>query len=309
VRICNEIDYTNMIKALISFAFLLSVTCFGQEVECQYALTEDFTGVCESFYANGNIRSQTDFLNGIRHGNHREFYKDGQLSASATFDMEYYAGKIYRYSLDSIVIFEMELDSMETGKFIHYSKNGKNILATGQFKESYRDGKWTFYNELGDLMKISSYNSDETQREIDEVLAANGVYIIPYDETIDKLFQEEYGMPVEISPETVIDFPDTPAKFSDGNGELQDFINKTINYPVVAIENNLEGKVFLSFVVELNGSVTNVIVERGVCQSLDNEAKRVIKSMPNWNPGTYNRQKVRTRCRIPIVFTITDTDK
>ena len=130
-------SYTIMIKALLLFIILNTGACIGQEIECQYAPSNDYTGMCESFYTNGNIRSQTEFLNGMRNGNHTEYYGDGRLAASATYYKELYIGKIYRYSQDSIVIFFIELDSTETGKFIYYDKDGKTTLATGQFKNAY----------------------------------------------------------------------------------------------------------------------------------------------------------------------------
>lgn len=296
-----------MNKLLIPFTFLLSITSLGQEIECQYPPTGDYTGVCESFYADGSIRSQTDFSNSLRNGNHREYYKNGQLAAIATFHQEYYVGKAYRYSQDSIKILEMTLDSTETGEFTAYSKNGKQIIATGKFKNSYRDGDWMFYNELGELIKTVSYDSDETRKKIEDRKKSSGMYIIPYEETIDKLFLEDYGMPDEVNPETIIDFPDVPAEFPSSVGLIQDFLNENVNYPLSAIEKNETGTVYLSFVVELDGSFSEVEVLRGVSESLDNEAIRLIKSMPNWIPGQYNGQNVRTRCRTPIVFSLTNS--
>lgn len=283
------------------------MSCIGQEIECAYAPSNDFTGTCESFYSNGNIRSQTDFVNGLRHGNHLEYYKDGQLAASAILHQEAYIGKVYRYSQDSIVLFEMELDSTETGEFVYYNENGTQILATGQFKNSYRDKKWAFYNESGELIKTERYNSDKTRREIYGDKNANAIYI-PYIETVDKLFLEEYGMPIEVRPETIIDSPDIYAEFPHGTEEMKKFIRKNVNYPITALEKNQEGKVYISFIVELDGSISNQSILRGVCESLDKEAMRLVKSMPNWNPGIYIGQEVRTKVYLPISFVLGTTD-
>lgn len=125
---------------------------------------------------------------------------------------------------------------------------------------------------------------------------------------IDKLFLEDYGMPIEITPETIIDFPDTPAEFPKGSSAMKEFIRKTVNYPVTALRDKQEGKVYLSFIIELDGSISNVKLLRGVCQSIDKEAKRVVRNMPNWSTGTYKGHGVRTRCRIPITFVLTVSD-
>ena len=65
-----------------------------------------------------------------------------------------------------------------------------------------------------------------------------------------------------------------------------------------------QGKVYLSFVVGSDGSISQVKVERGVSKDLDREAKRVVRSMPKWVPGEAGGKKVATRCRLPIVFTL-----
>lgn len=102
----------------------------------------------------------------------------------------------------------------------------------------------------------------------------------------------------------IIDFPDVEATFPGGAAEMQKWINANVQYPQTAIEMNEQGRVYLSFVVEPDGSITNVQVERGVSPDLDKEAKRVVRKMPNWVSGEANGKKVRTRCRLPIIFTL-----
>tara|TARA_R110000737_G_scaffold350741_2_gene390686 strand:+ start:28675 stop:29400 length:726 start_codon:yes stop_codon:yes gene_type:complete len=109
---------------------------------------------------------------------------------------------------------------------------------------------------------------------------------------------------IDITPEPILDIVDLEASFVGGYPELQKFIGSNINYPQEAIEFNEQGKVFMSFVVEKDGSISNVVVERGVSNSLDREAKRIIKSFPEWIPGEIKMQKVRTRVRLPINFVL-----
>lgn len=89
-------------------------------------------------------------------------------------------------------------------------------------------------------------------------------------------------------------------KFPGGsvNGWLADHIK----YPVVAAENGIQGRVVVQFVVERDGSVSQVRVVRGVDPSLDKEAQRVISSMPKWIPGKQNGQSVRSRFTVPVTF-------
>ena len=105
-----------------------------------------------------------------------------------------------------------------------------------------------------------------------------------------------------VEEEEVIEFPDVEAEFIGGPQALMKYIQSNIQYPPTSIEMNEQGKVYLSFVVEADGSITNVAVERGVSPDLDREAKRVVRSMPNWKPGESKAKKSRTRCRLPINF-------
>lgn len=104
--------------------------------------------------------------------------------------------------------------------------------------------------------------------------------------------------------EEVIDFPDVEATFPGGAAALQKWIGENIQYPQTAIDMNDQGRVYLSFVVEPDGSISNIVVERGVSSELDREAKRVVRAMPKWTPGEAKGRKARTRCRLPINFTI-----
>lgn len=113
---------------------------------------------------------------------------------------------------------------------------------------------------------------------------------------------------VEVAEETVIveeeviEFPDVEAEFKGGAQAMMKFIQENILYPPTSIEMNEQGKVYLSFVVEPDGTVSNVAIERGVSKDIDAEAKRIVRAMPKWNPGEAKGKKSRTRCRLPINF-------
>ena len=80
------------------------------------------------------------------------------------------------------------------------------------------------------------------------------------------------------------------------------WINKNVRYPQTAIEMNEQGRVFLQFVVEKDGSITNIKVVRGVSSEIDKEALRVIQKMPKWTPGVSAGKPIRCRARLPINF-------
>ena len=80
------------------------------------------------------------------------------------------------------------------------------------------------------------------------------------------------------------------------------YLSENTKYPVVAQENGVQGRVTVQFVVEKDGSISDVHVLRGVDPSLDKEAVRVVKSMPRWTPGKQNGITVRVNYRVPVLF-------
>ena len=100
----------------------------------------------------------------------------------------------------------------------------------------------------------------------------------------------------------VFDVVEEMPSFPGGNGALMSYLNSNVKYPVVAQENGVQGRVTISFVVERDGSISDVKVARSVDPSLDREAQRVVKSMPRWTPGKQNGQTVRVKYTVPVVF-------
>ena len=100
----------------------------------------------------------------------------------------------------------------------------------------------------------------------------------------------------------VFDVVEEMPHFPGGPAALQAFLSSNTKYPVVAQENGVQGRVIVSFVVERDGSITDVKVVRSVDPSLDREATRVVKSMPRWSPGKQNGSAVRVKYTVPVVF-------
>ncbi len=90
--------------------------------------------------------------------------------------------------------------------------------------------------------------------------------------------------------------------YPGGNAAMMKFLGDNINYPVEAQEKGIQGRVITNFVVEKDGSLSDIQVIRGVDPLLDAEAVRVIQSMPKWKPGTQKGETVRVRFTLPVVF-------
>lgn len=92
--------------------------------------------------------------------------------------------------------------------------------------------------------------------------------------------------------------------FPGGMDKFYAYLRKSVKYPPVAAENNIQGKVFLSFVVEKNGELTDIKVDRKLGGGTDEEAIRVLKASPRWTPGIQNGNPVRVKYNIPISFAL-----
>lgn len=100
----------------------------------------------------------------------------------------------------------------------------------------------------------------------------------------------------------VFDIVEQQPLFPGGPAALMKYLSENTKYPVVAQENGVQGRVTVQFVVEKDGSISDVHVLRGVDPSLDKEAVRVVKSMPRWTPGKQNGITVRVNYRVPVLF-------
>ena len=100
----------------------------------------------------------------------------------------------------------------------------------------------------------------------------------------------------------VFDVVEQMPSFPGGMAALMAYLQKSIKYPPVAEENGIQGRVVCTFVVERDGSVTDVRVAKSVDPSLDKEAVRVVSAMPKWIPGKQNGQSVRVKYTLPVTF-------
>lgn len=105
--------------------------------------------------------------------------------------------------------------------------------------------------------------------------------------------------PVE---EKVFDVVEQMPQFPGGDAALFEYLSTHIKYPTIAEENGVQGRVIVTFVVERDGSITDVKVVKSVDPSLDKEASRVVAGMPKWIPGKQNGSAVRVKYNVPVTF-------
>ena len=135
-----------------------------------------------------------------------------------------------------------------------------------------------------------------------------GIYSDSFKALIGKGFSAP--KPLQQSPESssnpaigkAFDVVEQMPSFPGGQSALFQWLSSNVKYPVVAEENGVQGRVIVSFVVERDGSITNVGVSKSVDPSLDKEAVRVVKSMPKWIPGKQKGSAVRVKYTLPVTF-------
>ncbi len=145
--------------------------------------------------------------------------------------------------------------------------------------------------------KAKSAVKDE-KKIVSDTQTPAGISVGPDNIKVHETTSENYD-------DKVFDVVEQMPSFPGGNGKLSEFLSQNVRYPVVAVENGIEGRVIVRFIVERDGSVSNVEVAKGAEASLDNEAVRVVKMMPKWNPGKQNGKAVRVNFNVPISFKLT----
>ena len=172
-----------------------------------------------------------------------------------------------------------------------------------------------FQPETGEPCKkltVTSYNADGTPRnnffitETERRGDTSTYSIEPFTFTLSEHLFEQLLDIATSEEDTVYQTVEEMPEFPGGAEAMMKSIAGNIKYPEAAIDKNIEGRVFVSFVIEKDGSVSNVKVLRGIGGGCDEEAVRVIKGMPKWKPGIQEGKPVRVSYMMPINFKLDD---
>ncbi len=132
---------------------------------------------------------------------------------------------------------------------------------------------------------------------------------IEIDVEVDQSTEIEVYVPPVMEEEEVVEAEiftvvESMPEFPGGQTKMMEYIAKNIKYPAMARESGIQGRVFVNFVVEPDGSVSNVKVLRGIGGGCDEEAVRVVEAMPKWTPGRQRGKAVRVSFNLPVRFTL-----
>ena len=122
---------------------------------------------------------------------------------------------------------------------------------------------------------------------------------------LDSMANATFNKPPEIKKEPIRRFAEIMPQFPGGMKALFQYLGNHIKYPAIERENGIEGTVNMAFVVDKDGTISDVKILSGVDRGLNNEAKRVIEEMPDWRPGRQNGKPVAVYFTLPVKFTLT----
>ncbi len=163
-----------------------------------------------------------------------------------------------------------------TGEWKNYSVTGE-LFSEGQYVDGKKEGEWKWYFKNGTASSVEQFEQDEMKS-----------YKF-FDERGKKQRKSKYW---------------TEASFKGGMEGLYQWLSDNIEYPEMARNLGIQGKVHIQFVVEPNGEISNAFVKKKVSKSLDKAALDIIKKMPNWSPGYSHNQAVRSYFTLPVSFKI-----
>lgn len=233
-----------------------------------------------------------------------DYFMNGQLQMSG-----YYTSKKFK---------------TKTGNYTFYYKNSQ-ISYQGAYSKGHLVGEWNYWHENGVLQKKSNYSEKGlldgayTEWYDDGALDTQGQYVTDkMDGTWTFYFPNGQVSAIEIYSKgelVKVDFWESNGnkvegelivwlepEFKGGESAMQSYIKDKVIYPKAAIDQNISGVVYVQFVIDGDGSISEVRVIKSVHPLLDEEAVRVVSEMPNWNPGKIHNRPVKVRYTIPIRF-------
>lgn len=160
------------------------------------------------------------------------------------------------------------------------------------------------------IKKDDEVNPEDMMKTQDEIMsskvAVGFANVIGNDETAEVLRHKEVLVTEPVKPREeenkIFEVVEQMPTFPGGMSALMQYLSRNIKYPAVAEEIGIQGRVICSFVVERDGSVSDIRIAKSVDPSLDKEAIRVVSAMPKWIPGRQNGQSVRVKYTLPVTF-------
>lgn len=199
--------------------------------------------------------------------------------------------QFYSFSSGKLTGSGTYINGKQEGIWKSFADSTGLLSAEYTYKSNKREGLFKEYDKKGNLMRQGEYADDEVVKEETLIASTEGG-------------KDSKAPEVMPSANFAIcnNIADPSERQNCGTQQLLKFIAENIRYPAFARENEIEGKALTQFTVEKDGSISNIRVMRGLCQSIKTECERVVRAMPKWNPGMQDGKPVRVWFTLPIAF-------
>jgi len=294
------------------------------------------TGEFILYYPSGQVQAQGNFEKGLRSGIWKYFFKNGKLEREIKFTKDKFEPISVYDSAGTQVI--KDGTGMWRYEYEWYGVTERYIV-TGKFEKAKKEDEWICKLSNGQAVYSETYKNDKfktgwvtdgTKHETLQEPVENK-FMLPYKFEVTESFVYVLGterktypflpfLPEEselskTEPARASTYHDTipedqkvffavenPAEFPGGMVALMKFVRNTLRYPAEARRMGIEGNVHIKFIVDQNGDISNVEIVKGINQSLNEEAIRIVKLFPKWNPGMQNGRTVKSQFVLPIPF-------
>lgn len=223
-------------------------------------------GLFNYYFENGNVLKTENYLDGRLDGNFDEWYENGNKREEGVYTSGKYAVENFWDSTNVLLL------SKGTGDYYSLHNNGR-INEQGEYKAHKKNGEWVGYHKNGKLYYKEKYSNEELVKGVS------------YDELGQSYkYTKMYG--------------------TEGLDEFYKYVARKMEYPANARERGVEGRVFVEFVVEKNGQVSNERIIKGIGAGCDKEVLRMIRSLPDdfFEPLTTRGQPEKQKIVLPIIF-------
>ncbi len=202
---------------------------------------------------------------------------DAMMGMTFGYFMDLYDEKANRY------IEQLDEDHKHDFEYVYRIDRIDNNNFKLLFLDSSGKATYTF--------KITYINDGKYQAKYDISMIDTAPFSLELDKNVTDTEEDD--------DDSTLVVPDEPADF---HGDVYAWLANNIRYPAICQENGVQGRVYVQFIVNRDGSITDVTVQRSPDENLSKEAERVIKSMPKWKPAYKDGKPVRSSCTLPIMF-------
>lgn len=224
----------------------------------------------------------------ILNGPYKEWYDNGKPWMEGTYKNDQREGEWLVYTFDHGTVQERGnyVQDKREGQWVWLDTTGRVVIEMN-YVAGKLHGEWKMFNDQGELSKMRVFeNGEMTSEQFFPVSASSSAFPAPENIPFLKGCENE----------------DKDAQKACSDQKMLEGIFRQIKYPMSARLNNVQGTAVIRFVIEKDGTLSNITTMRGICEDIEKECIRVVNLMPAWNAGTQNGEPVRVQFSLPIKF-------